>query len=117
MTKKYATDCFIQDDITELVKSIPSKRSTDFLDWFTYSDNTIDDQSRKKAYLLFESGLLNSLEPGSIKSLQQIHAYLFGGLYDFAGQIRTVISPRTIFNLLWRSIFRRHLRLLSICLK
>ena len=88
--KKYATDCFIQDDITELVKAIPSKRSSDFLDWFTYSDNTIDGQSRKKAYSLFESGMLNSLEPGSIKCLQQIHAYLFGGLYDFAGQIRTV---------------------------
>ena len=88
--KKYATDCFIQDDITELVKAIPSKRSSDFLDWFTYSDNTIDGQSRKKAYSLFESGMLNSLEPGSIKGLQQIHAYLFGGLYDFAGQIRTV---------------------------
>ena len=87
--KKYATDCFIQDDITELVKAIPSKRSTDFLDWFTYSDNTIDGQSRKKAYSLFESGMLNSLEPGSIKCLQQIHAYLFGGLYEFAGQIRT----------------------------
>lgn len=88
--KKYATDCFIQDDITSLVKAIPSKRSTDFLDWFTYSDNTIDGQSRKKAYSLFESGMLNSLETGSIKCLQQIHAYLFGGLYDFAGQIRTV---------------------------
>ena len=87
--KKYATDCFIQDDITELVKAIPSKRSADFLDWFTYSDNTIDGQSRKKAYSLFESGMLNSLEPGSIKCLQQIHAYLFGGLYEFAGQIRT----------------------------
>ena len=88
--KKYATDCFIQDDITDLVKAIPSKQSADFLDWFTYSDNTIDGQSRKKAYSLFESGMLNSVEPGSIKCLQQIHAYLFGGLYDFAGQIRTV---------------------------
>ena len=29
------------------------------------------------------------MEPGSVKCLQQIHAYLFGGLYDFAGQIRT----------------------------
>ena len=88
--KKYATDCFIQDDIIALVKAIPSKKGTDFLDWFTYNDNTIDGQSRKKAYLLFESGILNNLEPGSIKCLQQIHAYLFGGLYDFAGQIRTV---------------------------
>ena len=88
--KKYATDCFIQDDIIALVKAIPSKKGADFLDWFTYNDNTIDGQSRKKAYSLFESGILNNLEAGSIKCLQQIHAYLFGGLYDFAGQIRTV---------------------------
>ena len=88
--KKYATDCYIQDDIIALVKAIPSKKGADFLDWFTYNDNTIDGQSRKKAYSLFESGILNNLEPGSIKCLQQIHAYLFGGLYDFAGQIRTV---------------------------
>ena len=74
----------------DLVKAIPSKRSADFLDWFTYSDNTIDGQSLKKAYSLYESGLLNTMEPGSVKCLQQIHAYLFGGLYDFAGQIRTV---------------------------
>ena len=60
-----------------------------FLDWFLHSDNTIDGQSKKKAYSLFESGILQSLEPGSVKCLQQIHAYLFGGLYDFAGQIRT----------------------------
>ena len=88
--KKYATDCYIQDDIIALVKAIPSKKGADFLDWFTYNDNTIDGQSHKKAYSLFESGILNNLEPGSIKCLQQIHAYLFGGLYDFAGQIRTV---------------------------
>ena len=87
--KKYATDCFIQDDIITLVKAIPSKKGNDFLDRFLYSDNTIDGQSRKKAYTLFESGLLGTLEPGSIKCLQQIHAYLFGGLYEFAGQIRS----------------------------
>ena len=50
---------------------------------------SIDGQSKKKAYSLFESGLLDVLEPGSIKCLQQIHSYIFGGLYDFAGQIRT----------------------------
>jgi cell filamentation protein len=59
-----------------------------FLDWFTYSDNTIDGQSKKKAYTLFESNLINEFEIGTAKGLQQIHAYLFGGLYDFAGQIR-----------------------------
>lgn len=87
--KKYATDCFAQDDIIELVKVIPSKKTAAFLDWFTYSENSLDGQSKKKAYTLIESGLLDSMEPGTVKCLQQIHAYLFGGLYDFAGQIRT----------------------------
>jgi cell filamentation protein len=37
---------------------------------------------------LFESSFIKSIEVGTTKGLQQIHAYLFGGLYDFAGQIR-----------------------------
>lgn len=87
--KKYNTDVLDTKGVMELAKSFPNNNANDFLDWFTYSDNTIDGQSRKKAYALYESGLLKSLEPGSVKCLQQIHAYLFGGLYDFAGQIRS----------------------------
>jgi cell filamentation protein len=87
--KKRLTDVLDSDGVILLAKSVPNNKVTDFLDWFLYSDNTIDGQSKKKAYTLFESGLLDSIEPGTVKSLQQIHAYLFGGLYDFAGQIRT----------------------------
>ena len=87
--KKYATDCFSQDDIIELAKVIPSKKTKDFLDWFTYSDNTIDGRSRKKAYTFIESNLIADNDIGTVKALQQIHAYIFGGLYDFAGKIRT----------------------------
>ena len=87
--KSYKTDTFDAEGVTLLAKHINNTKATSFLDWFLYSDNTIDGQSKKKAYQLFESGLLNTAEPGSIKCLQQIHAYLFGGLYDFAGQIRT----------------------------
>lgn len=87
--KKYNTDVLDTKGVMELAKSFPNNNANDFLDWFTYSDNTIDGQSRKKAYALYESDLLKSLEPGSVKCLQQIHAYLFGGLYDFAGQIRS----------------------------
>ena len=88
--KKYATDCFSQDDISEVVKIIPSKKASAFLDWFTYSDNTIDGKSKKKAYEFFQSNLVADDDVGTTKALQQIHAYLFGGLYDFAGKIRTV---------------------------
>jgi len=76
--------------IIALAKEFPGKKANKFIEWFTYSSETIDGKSKNKAYALFESGMLKALEPGSIKSLQQIHAYLFGGLYDFAGQIRTL---------------------------
>ena len=99
--KRYATDCFAQDDIIQLVRVIPSKKTEEFLDWFVYSDNTIDGQSKKKAYTLMESGLLETLKPGTVKALQQIHAFLFGGLYDFAGKIRTktIAKGNTFFCL------------------
>jgi cell filamentation protein len=87
--KHRMSDVVDAEGVIALAKKIPNERATAFLDWFLYSDSTIDGQSKKKAYALFESGLLKTLEPGSVKCLQQIHAYLFGGLYDFAGQIRT----------------------------
>jgi cell filamentation protein len=49
----------------------------------------LDRKSLEKAYRLFETGDINHFEIGTTKSLQQIHHYLFEGLYDFAGQIRT----------------------------
>lgn len=99
--KRYATDCFMQNDITALVKLIPSSRAMDFLDWFTYSDNTIDGQSRKKAYTFWESNLVADKDVGTVKALQQIHAYIFGGLYEFAGKIRTktISKGNTLFCL------------------
>ena len=39
---------------------------------------------------VFESGMIDNIEVGTANGLRQIHAYLFGGLYDFAGKIRTV---------------------------
>ena len=87
--KNRLADVLDADGVKMLAMSVPNNKATAFLDWFTFSDNSIDGQSRKKAYTLFESGILDEMQPGTIKSLQQIHAYLFGGLYDFAGQIRT----------------------------
>lgn len=88
--KKYLSDALDADGIILLASEFPSKIGSKFIEWFARSDETIDGKSKRKAYSLFESSLLDSIEVGTIKGLQQIHSYLFGGLYDFAGQIRTV---------------------------
>jgi cell filamentation protein len=49
----------------------------------------IDAESLAKALDLFTSGEIDSVEVGTVRGLQQIHRALFGGLYDFAGEIRT----------------------------
>ena len=87
--KKRKADVLDDQGVQLLAKNYPNNRANEFLDWFTYSDNTIDGQSKRKAYTLFESNLLDTIPEGTVKGLQQIHSYLFGGLYDFAGQIRT----------------------------
>ena len=99
--KRYNTDVLDAEGITMLAKYTNNQRAMDFLDWFTYSDNTIDGQSRKKAYAFWESNLVADKDVGKVKSLKQIHAYLFGGLYDFAGKIRTktISKGNTIFCL------------------
>ena len=48
----------------------------------------IDEKSLQKAFQLFEIGDIERMEIGTTKGLQQIHKYIFGGLYDFAGKIR-----------------------------
>lgn len=70
-------------------KSIRFFNDREVPEWLNYGNNSLDRKSHIKAYGLYESGLMSSMEPGTLKCLQQIHAYIFGGLYDFAGQIRT----------------------------
>ena len=97
--KKYNTDVISLAGVEQLAKAIPNSQAMAFLDWFKYSENTIDGQSRKKAYTLWESKLVADKDVGKVKALQQIHAYLFGGLYDFAGKIRTktIAKGNTLF--------------------
>ena len=88
--KRYKTDVLDIDGILLLAANFPNTKASRFVAWLTNNEESIDGKSRSKAYALFESSLIDSIEVGTIKGLQQIHAYLFGGLYDFAGKIRTV---------------------------
>lgn len=86
--KLYLTDLLDYSGIIALGKEFPGKKANRFIEWFTFSDESIDGKSKSKAYALFDSSFIDHIEVGTSKGLQQIHAYLFGGLYSFAGQIR-----------------------------
>lgn len=99
--KKRLTDVLDAKGVEQLAKAIRNPQAMAFLDWFKYSENTIDGRSKKKAYTLIESNLVADKDVGTVKALQQIHAYIFGGLYDFAGKIRTktIAKSNTLFCL------------------
>lgn len=104
--KKYKTDMLDSEGVIELSKNFPNTKASRFLDWFLYSDTSLDGQSKKKAYTLFESNLIQEFEVGTTKGLQQIHAYLFGGLYEFAGQIR----EKSISKGGYQFVYAQHLK-------
>ena len=87
--KRYTTDVIGEASINALIAVIRSGKKEVFLKWLSSVGNSIDEKSKQKAYELFESGMINTVETGTVRGLRQIHAYLFDGLYDFAGQIRT----------------------------
>ena len=52
-------------------------------------NNRIDELSKRKAYNFLQAQVVENDEVGKTLSLQKIHAYLFEGLYEFAGRLRT----------------------------
>ena len=96
--KRRAADALDTECVQILAKHYPNNKANAFLDWFIYSGNSIDGKSREKAYAMWENGLMDSVEIGTTRGLQQIHGYLFGGLYDFAGQIRNVTISKGGFT-------------------
>ena len=87
--KKYLNDVIDESGIKKLGRILRSKNNLEFEKWLDGSFDPIDEQSKRKAHALFESNVLDLSLVGKTKLLQQIHAYLFEGLYEFAGRIRT----------------------------
>lgn len=87
--KSYKTDVIDDGAFQALMMILKSPKKEVFTEWIHSVGSSLDEKSKQKAYELFETGVINDLEVGTVTGLQQIHAYLFGGLYDFAGQIRT----------------------------
>ena len=94
-SKKYLTDVIDETGIRKLGRILRSKNNIEFEKWLDGSLDPIDEQSKKKAYGFYKTELIEEQEIGKTIALQKIHAYLFEGLYPFAGKIRTkTISKR-----------------------
>ena len=87
--KRYASDCLDQRGVDELLLVLPGKYRSGFAEWIQGKLSPLDEQSKHRAYELWESPLLDEGLAGTVEGLRQIHAFLFAGLYDFAGRIRT----------------------------
>ncbi len=87
--KKYSADVIDEGGIQKLGRILKSKKHAEFEKWLKGSLDPLDEQSKKKAYDFYKTELIEENEIGRTISLQKIHAYLFEGLYSFAGQIRT----------------------------
>lgn len=87
--KKYLSDVINEEGVRLLITIIPSKYKKEINDWIKGMLDPIDEQSKRKAYQLYRTELISDDEIGTTVCLQKIHAYLFEGLYPFAGQIRT----------------------------
>ena len=87
--KKYLNDVIDEAAIKKLGLILRNKNNKDFQKWLEGGLDSIDEQSKRKAHTLFESNILDLSFVGKTILLQQIHAFLFEGIYDFAGKIRT----------------------------
>jgi cell filamentation protein len=87
--KKYLSDVINEEGVRLLLTIIPSKYKKAIQDWIKGLLDPIDEQSKKKAYDFYKTDLIEEDEIGKAVALQKIHAYLFEGLYPFAGKIRT----------------------------
>ena len=87
--KKYLSDVINEEGVRLLLSIIPSKYKKAIQGWIKGLLDPIDEQSKKKAYDFYKTELVDKDEIGKTIALQKIHAYLFEGLYPFAGKIRT----------------------------
>lgn len=88
--KRRLLETINQEGINELLYIIPIKNKQVVRQWLKELSKTPEQQSKQKAYSLWYGNLLDNMEPGTMLCLQQIHGYLFDGIYEYAGKIRTV---------------------------
>ena len=70
--KRYNMDCINQEGINTLLFVLPTHYRIEFSQWIKGLSDPIDEQSKRNAYELYENSILETVEVGTIKGLQQI---------------------------------------------
>ena len=73
--KMRLTDVLDAAGVVELAKNMSNNKASKFIEWFIYGEDTIDGKSKAKAYTLFESSLLESIEVGTVKGIDYSYYY------------------------------------------
>ena len=60
--KRYLTDCLSQADMLSLIDATSSRHAMAFAKWLITGDNQLDSKSRDKAYELWDSSLMTTIE-------------------------------------------------------
>ena len=75
-SKTYNTDCLTEEGINLLLLLLPIKNKLAIQEWIKGKNNPLDEQSKHRAYELFDSDIISNIEVGTVKGLQQIHSFL-----------------------------------------
>lgn len=73
--KHYLTDCLSQADILSLIDATPSRNAMAFAKWLITGEDQLDNKSRDKAYELWDSSLMSTIEVGTV-ILKNLHFYI-----------------------------------------
>jgi cell filamentation protein len=104
--KKRLSDMLDYDGIIALGKEFPSKRANRFIEWFTFSDESIDGKSKTKAYALFESSFIDNIEVGTIKD--KFTLIYLAACMILQGKLDKRIFQKVDFNLRYHAFWVKH---------
>lgn len=72
--KRYQTDVIDEKALDSLIAVVPSRKKDVFLKWLAAVGSSTDEKSKQRAYDLFESGLIDGVEIGTVR-VEQFFPY------------------------------------------
>jgi len=106
--KKRLSDMLDYNGIIALGKEFPSKKANRFIEWFTYSDESINGKSKTKAYALFESSFISILKLAQLKGYNKFTLICLVACMILHGKLDKKIFQKVDFNFLYHAFWVKH---------